>query len=78
MEGTHLSEHVHQAPGCLMGLGVCLTLGSVVSPLIRILDLSAPDYLGSIYLGLYSLFKDEDMGTMISNRHVCGVGQYAG
>lgn len=59
------------------GSWVCLTLGSVVSPLIPILDLLAQ--IIWFYLDLvYSLFKDEDMGTMISNRHICGVGQYAG
>ena len=51
------------------GSWLCLSLGSVVSPLIAILDLLAQ--IIWFYLDLiYSLFKDEDMGTMISNRHI--------
>lgn len=67
------------APGTRVSYGswVCLTLGSVVSPLIPILDILAQ--IIWFYLDLiYSLFKDEDMSTVISNRHICGVGQYAG
>lgn len=66
-------------PGTQVSYGswLCLSLGSVVSPLIAILDLLAQ--IIWFYLDLiYSLFKDEDMGTMISNRHIWGVGQYAG
>ena len=59
MEGTHLPPTRACTPGTWVSHGswVCLTLGSVVSPLIPILDLLAQ--IIWFYLDLvYSLFKD--------------------